>query len=103
LPEVNFQTLDLEERPMSKTKAYLAALALTLASSTAFAQAPPASTGCTPQERSNQALQNDQAKTGGGVICPPDVDPAMKAPAPKTGDTGMVSPPSAVIPGAQPK
>jgi hypothetical protein len=92
----------MEEHAMSRTKAYLAALAITLASSTAFAQAPPA-TGCTPQERSSQALKNDQATGTGGVICPPDVDPAMKAPAPKTGDTGMVTPPSAVSPGVQAK
>jgi hypothetical protein len=83
---------------MTTTKAFLAALVLTLASSTAFAQAPPDPKGCTPQERSNHALQNDQAKTGGGVICPPDVDPSMKAPAPKTGDTGMVTPPTAANP-----
>jgi hypothetical protein len=86
------------------TKAYLAILALTLASSTAFAQAPPSTTkGCTPQERSNHALQNDQAAGSGGVICPPEVDPSMKAPTPKTGDTGMVASPSAASPGVQPK
>lgn len=79
---------------MRRTQAYLAALALTLASSTAFAQAPPDPHGCTPQEQSSQALKNDQAAGTGAVICPPDVDPAMKAPTPKTGDTGMVTPPS---------
>jgi hypothetical protein len=88
---------------MIRTKACLAALALTLASSTAFAQAPPDPKGCTPQERSSKALQNDQTAGTGGVICPPDVDPAMKAPAPKTGDAGMVTPPSAANPGVQAK
>lgn len=88
---------------MTTTKAFLAALALTLASSTAFAQAPPDPKGCTPQERSNKALQNDQTKSTGGVICPPEVDPSMKAPTPNTGDTGMVTPPSAANPGVQPK
>jgi hypothetical protein len=57
------------------------------------------STGCTPQERSNQTLSEklDQTK---GVICPPDVDPAMKAPTPKTGDTPVVRPPG--TPGGDP-
>jgi hypothetical protein len=56
-------------------------------------------TGCTPQERSNQTLSQklDQTK---GVICPPDVDPAMKAPTPKTGDTPVIRPPG--TPGGDP-
>jgi hypothetical protein len=48
-------------------------------------------TGCTPQE------QLDQTK---GVICPPDVDPAMKAPTPKTGDRPAIPPPGG--PGGNP-
>lgn len=57
------------------------------------------STGCTPQERSNQTLSEklDQTK---GVICPPDVDPAMKAPTPKAGDTPVIPPPGS--PGGDP-
>jgi hypothetical protein len=75
-------------------KAYSAALAITLAgTSIALAQAPDPS-GCTPQERANQALQKSDAPNA-GVICPPDVDPAMKAPTPKTGDTSVVPPPAA--------
>ena len=53
--------------------------------------------GCTPQERANQAL-NDANKNA-GVICPPDIDPAMKAPTPKTGDPSVIPPPA----NAQPK
>ena len=74
------------------TGAAIAALAVTLAS-TAFAQTgAPDAKGCTPQERSNKALQ-DSGKAA-GVICPPDVDPAMKAPTPKTGDPSVIPPPA---------
>jgi hypothetical protein len=83
----------------SLTKGTLAALAITLATaSAAFAQAPDPS-GCTPQERSNQALQKSD-QPNAGVICPPEVDPAMKAPTPKTGDTSVIPPPG--TPGGDP-
>jgi hypothetical protein len=49
-------------------------------------------TGCTPQEKSGQTLSQQLNRTQ-GVICPPDVDPAMKQPAPQTGDRPNVSPP----------
>jgi hypothetical protein len=75
---------------------------LTVASITlAQAQAPDPK-GCTPQERSSQALSQDANKNA-GVICPPDIDPAMKAPTPKTGDPSVIPPPSASDPSAQPK
>ena len=73
------------------------AVAFTLAyAGVAQAQAPD-SKGCTPQERASQAL-NDANKNA-GVICPPDIDPAMKAPTPKTGDSSVIPPPA----NAQPK
>jgi hypothetical protein len=83
-------------------KASWAALALALAlSSVAVAQAQaPDPKGCTPQERSNQAL-NQSADKNAGVICPPDIDPAMKAPTPDTGDKAVIPPPSSG--NAQPK
>jgi hypothetical protein len=73
-------------------KACLALLAISLfGTSLALAQAPDPK-GCTPQEKSNQTLQrSDQAA---GVMCPPDVDPAMKAPTPKTGDPSVIPPPN---------
>jgi hypothetical protein len=39
------------------------------------------------------------------VICPPDIDPAMKAPTPKTGDNAVIPPPggSGGDPNVQPK
>jgi type IV secretory pathway VirB10-like protein len=59
-------------------------------------------TGCTPQER-QQADQNSPSQRlndTAAVICPPDVDPAMKKPTPKTGDTPVIPPPG--TPGGDP-
>ncbi len=79
-------------------KAYLTALALSLAgTSLALAQTPDQK-GCTPQEKSNETLQ--KSGQNAGVMCPPDVDPAMKAPTPQTGDSPVVPPPSGNV---QPK
>ena len=80
-------------------KAYLTALAISLAgTSLALAQAPDQK-GCTPQERSNESLQ--KSGQNAGVMCPPEVDPAMKAPTPPTGDSSVIPPPS--NPNVQPK
>jgi hypothetical protein len=79
------------------------ALATTFAAMTSAGQAQtpqqPDPKGCTPQERSSQALNQDANKNTAGVICPPDIDPAMKAPTPKTGDPSVIPPPA----GGQPK
>jgi hypothetical protein len=98
-PDVILKDLaNLMEVPMNPVaKACAAALFLTLGASAALAQTPGAGTGCTPQERANQALQKSDAPNA-GVICPPDVDRAMKAPTPKTGDTSVIPPPDS--PGA---
>ena len=59
-------------------------------------------TGCTPQER-QQAKQNEPSQKLGDtatVICPPDVDPAMKAPTPKGGTMPVIPPPGS--PGGNP-
>jgi hypothetical protein len=77
-------------------------LAFSFAAATAFATAQAAdTTGCTPQER-QQANQNLSQKLddNAGVICPPDVDPAMKAPTPKGGNTPVIPPPGS--PGGDP-
>jgi hypothetical protein len=76
-------------------------IALTMTSGVVAQAQAPDPKGCTPQERSNQAL-NDANKNA-GVICPPDIDPAMKAPTPKTGDTSVIPPPTAGDPNVQPK
>jgi hypothetical protein len=77
--------------------ALLVALATMLAVG-AQAQTPDPK-GCTPQERSSQAL-NQGADRNAGVICPPDIDPAMKAPTPSTGDNAVTRPPGS--PGGDP-
>ena len=77
--------------------ALLVALAMTSAA-VAQAQAPDPK-GCTPQERSSQAL-NQGADKNAGVICPPDIDPAMKAPTPNSGDNAVIPPPGS--PGGNP-
>jgi hypothetical protein len=85
----------MEERRMSilpKSLWLALTLMLTMASS-ALAQTA-GSQGCTPQERSNPALQK-QDQTNSGVICPPDIDLGMKAPTPKTDDPSVIAPPGA--------
>ncbi len=47
---------------------------------------------CTPQEQSNQTLGEKLNQTN-GVICPPEVDPAMRAPTPKGADPSVIPPP----------
>jgi hypothetical protein len=73
---------------------------MSIISTGAWAQTPsaPDAKGCTPQEQANKALQ-DTGKTS-GTICPPDVDPAMKAPTPSTGDGSVIPPPG--TPGGAP-
>jgi hypothetical protein len=47
----------------------------------------------------NQTL-SDKLDQSNGVICPPDVDPGMKTPAPNTGKMPVIPPPGA--PGGNP-
>jgi hypothetical protein len=85
------------------SRSALAAALLLAATALAQAQTPDPK-GCTPQERSNQALNQGSDKNA-GVICPPDIDATMKVPTPKTGDTSVILPPgsSGVDPNVQPK
>lgn len=80
-----------------------AALALVLAATSgACAQAPsPGARGCT-NARGGSAGENlsDKLRGSAGVICPPNVDPEMKAPTPRTGDTPVIPPPG--TPGGNP-
>jgi hypothetical protein len=46
---------------------------------------------------------NQGADKNAGVICPPDIDPAMKAPTPSTGDKAVIPPASGGNGTAQPK
>jgi hypothetical protein len=75
-------------------------IALTMTSAVVAQAQAPDPKGCTPQERSNQAL-NQSADKNAGVICPPDIDAAMKVPTPKTGDSAVIPPPGS--PGGDPR
>jgi hypothetical protein len=55
--------------------------------------------GCTEQERKHEPL-GERLNKSNGVICPPDVDPAMKAPTPDAGKTPVIPPPG--TPGGDP-
>jgi len=76
-------------------------LALTLAGmSLACAQAPgDAQKPCAQPGDSSKTL-SDKLDQGGGVICPPNVDPGIKAPAPETGKMPVIPPPGS--PGGDP-
>jgi hypothetical protein len=54
---------------------------------------------CSQQERANQTLSEKLGQTN-GVICPPEIDPAIKAPTPKGGNTPVIPPPGS--PGGDP-
>ena len=79
-------------------------IALAMTSAVVAQAQTPDPKGCTPQERSSQAL-NQGADKNAGVICPPDVDPAMKAPTPSSGDNAVIPPPGGAggNPNVQPK
>ena len=84
-------------------KIFLAVLVVTQAMrSTAFAQAPTADPkACSDAARnsSGQTLSDKLSQTN-GVICPPDVDPAIKAPTPNAGKMLVIPPPGS--PGGDP-
>ena len=77
------------------------ALAVTLAAlGAACAQTPsPTQKSCSEPGDSSKTL-SDKLNQGGGVICPPDVDPGMKTPAPDTGKMPVIPPPGS--PGGDP-
>lgn len=81
--------------------------ALLLCGNAAFAQTNPAPTidpkGCAPHERLQTDGKAPEVRTGeplsdklartDGVLCPPNVDPEIRVPAPRTGSTMPVIPP----------
>ena len=91
-----------------------ATLLLCAAVITASAQDRPSAMdpkGCGPSERlqtdgkAGDTLSDKLARTG-GVICPPNVDPEMKAPTPESGNKMPVIPPPGSLggdPSVQPK
>jgi hypothetical protein len=54
---------------------------------------------CSQQERTNKTLSEKLDQTA-GVICPPEIDPAIKAPTPNAGKTPVIPPPGS--PGGDP-
>jgi hypothetical protein len=69
--------------------------------SAACAQAP--NTGqkpCAELSDPSKTL-SERLDQGGGVICPPDVDPGIKTPAPETGKMPVIPPPGS--PGSDPR
>jgi len=84
---------------MSRIAIALAATIVTLALASPAAAQTTGSKACTEQERNNQTLGQKLGQTG-GVICPPEVDPGMKAPTPEGGNTPVIPPPGS--PGGNP-
>jgi len=84
------------------TRNLLAAAALTLAMTvTAFAQVQSADpkTCANGADSPNQNL-SDKLDKSNGVICPPNVDPNIKAPTPQAGEMRVIPPPG--TPGGDP-
>ncbi len=81
---------------------YAIALALTAAgTAAACAQAPNAAQKPCAEPGDSSKTLSDKLDQGSGVICPPDVDPGMKTPAPQTGKMPVIPPPGS--PGGDPK
>jgi len=77
----------------------IVALAIVLAATSgAFAQATRPNS-CANANSQGQNL-SDKLSGSGGAICPPNVDPGMKAPTPRTGDTPVIPVPR--TPGGNP-
>jgi hypothetical protein len=69
-------------------------LALTFAAlGPACAQTPSAEQKPCAQPGDSSKTLSDKLDQGGGVICPPDVDPGIKAPTPETGKMPVIPPP----------
>jgi hypothetical protein len=75
----------------------LIAVMLFLTSTTGHALAAD-DKACSQEERTNKTLSEKLDQTA-GVICPPDIDPAIKAPTPNAGKTPIPPPGS---PGGDP-
>jgi hypothetical protein len=76
-------------------------LALTLADiALACAQAPSAAQKPCSEPGDSSKTLSDKLDQGAGVICPPNVDPGMKTPAPETGKMPVIPPPGS--PGGDP-
>jgi hypothetical protein len=84
---------------MTRITQLFAAVAFALAIASPAAAQTTDSKACTEQERNNQTL-GEKLGQSGGVLCPPEVDPGMKAPTPEGGKTPVIPPPGS--PGGNP-
>jgi hypothetical protein len=84
---------------MTRITRLFAAVAFALAIASPAAAQTTDSKACTEQERNNQTL-GEKLGQSGGVLCPPEVDPGMKAPTPEGGKTPIIPPPGS--PGGNP-
>jgi hypothetical protein len=88
-------------RTILTSSAIVLALAVGGASE-AFAQAPNVERKpCSQMGGDPSKTLSEKLDQGSGVICPPDVDPAIKAPTPDAGKTPVIPPPGS--PGGDPK
>lgn len=81
-----------------------AALLLTMTAAAAAQPAvPDAKRGCS--QPGNSENLSDKLAQSGGVLCPQNVDPSIKAPTPRTGDKPVIPPPGGTggNPNVQPK
>ena len=78
----------------------LAVVSLACAQTPTMEQNGAAQKRCSEPGDSSKTL-SDKLDQGGGVICPPNVDPGIKAPAPETGKMPVIPPPGS--PGGDPK
>jgi hypothetical protein len=77
------------------------ALAVALAApGGAYAQAPSAGQKPCAEPGDASKTLSDKLDQGGGVICPPNVDPGIKAPTPESGKMPVIPPPGS--PGGDP-
>jgi hypothetical protein len=79
----------------------LALSAVSAASAQAQAQTPSGDQKPCAQPGDSSKTLSDKLDQGGGVICPPNVDPGIKTPAPETGKMPVIPPPGS--PGGDPK
>jgi hypothetical protein len=84
---------------MSRITKVAVSAALALAMAAPAAAQTIDSKACSEQERGNQTL-GEKLGQSNGVICPPEVDPGMKAPTPEAGKTPVIPPPGS--PGGDP-
>ena len=74
-----------------EARALLVTAMLFAASGNAYTQTTD-DKACSQQERTNKTLSEKLDQTA-GVICPPEIDPAIKAPTPNAGKTPVIPPP----------